>query len=283
MKLYTVQELVTLSENYLASKGCKTPRLDAEILLAHVLGMDRLHLYLNLERPLEKDEVDAYRQLIGRRGKRVPVAYLTGKKEFYGREFEVNESVLIPRPETEILIDQAVSVLKTMPSPRILDMCTGSGVIAITLAHLVPQAHVLAVDISSEALAIAKRNADRLGVGDQLSFLQSDMFTSLPQQQFDLVCANPPYIPSDDWENLDQEVKLEPKIALDGGQDGLDYYRIIIAKAPLYLTVGGTLIMEIGWNQGQAVTALAQARGFVNCRIVPDYAGKDRVVVMQWL
>ncbi|HKM16811.1 MAG: peptide chain release factor N(5)-glutamine methyltransferase [Firmicutes bacterium] len=281
-KLYTVQELVALSTTYLKGKGCQSPRLDAEVLMAHVLNSDRVHLYMNLDRPLEKGEVDAYRRLIGLRGRRTPVAYLTGSKEFYGLEFVVSEAVLIPRPETELLVGEALAMLESISNPRVFDLGTGSGVIAVTVAFHHKQASVLAVDISEAALEIARTNADRLQVADQLSFLQSDMFSRIPCEKFDLICANLPYIPSCDLENLDQEVRQEPIKALDGGQDGLDYYRILIEHAPGYLTAGGCALLEIGEGQRDTIVDLAAKRGYSQCLVKQDYAGKDRVVVLRW-
>jgi release factor glutamine methyltransferase len=207
---------------------------------------------------------------------------LTGRKEFYGRDFVVNEAVLLPRPETEILVDQALTLLQSKPEPQVLDIGTGSGVIAITLALQFKDARVIAVDISKEALELAELNADRLHAADRLSFLQSDMFSQVPAQAFDLICSNPPYIPSDNLEDLEQEVMREPKQALDGGRDGLDYYRILIEHAPNYLKAGGYLLVEIGWDQAGQILALAQRRGFGDCQVVQDYAGKDRVVIMKW-
>lgn len=281
-RLYTVQELITLSTHYLSEKGCASSRLDAEVLMAHVLNSDRVHLYMNLDRPLEKDEVDTYRRLIGLRGRRVPVAYLTGRKEFYGLEFWVSEAVLIPRPETELLVDEALTLLQAAASPRVLDLGTGSGVIGITIAFRLKQASVLAVDISAAALDIAQRNADRLQVADQLSFLQSDMFSRIPHEQFDLICANLPYIPTLELENLEQEVRQEPMLALDGGPDGLACYKRLIEEAPDYLAPGGHVLMEIGHDQRQAVAALAAARGYSSCLAKQDYAGRDRVVILKW-
>ncbi|MGB4265439.1 MAG: peptide chain release factor N(5)-glutamine methyltransferase [Limnochordia bacterium] len=281
-RLYTVQELVAISADYLSEKGCASPRLDAEVLMAHVLNSDRVHLYMNLDRPLEKGEVDAYRRLFGLRGRRIPVAYLTGRKEFYGLEFVVSEAVLIPRPETELLVDEALALLQAVPNPRILDLGTGSGVIGITLASRLQQASVLAVDISESALEIARINADRLQVADQLSFLQSDMFSQIPREPFDLICANLPYIPTSELENLEQEVRQEPKAALDGGPDGLGNYRILIRHAPDFLAKGGHVLMEIGHDQKQVVVDLAVERGFAECQVKQDYAGMDRVVIMRW-
>lgn len=280
--LYSVQELLVLSTQYLEQQGCASPRLDAELLLGHVLDLDRVHVYLNLARPLEIEEVDAYRRLIGLRGRRVPVAYLTGTKEFYAKEFKVTKDVLIPRPETEILVDQAVELAQQFSTPKVLDLGTGSGVIAITIAALCPAAQVLAVDISEDALKVAHENADHLGVADQLSFLHSDLFSQVPKEKYDVICSNPPYIPKADLARLEQEVLQEPQLALDGGDDGLDFYCQIIAIAPGYLAQGGYLIVEIGYDQAAAVLRLAQEHGFTGGQVIKDYAGHDRVVVWQW-
>lgn len=280
--LRIVRDLLALSTAYLEERGCDNPRLDAEVLMGHVLKVDRLHLYLNLDRPLETEEVDKYRCLIGLRGRRNPVAYLTGTKEFYSNEYKVTEDVLVPRPETELLVDQAVARIKTLDLPQVLDLGTGSGIIGVSIALLVPQSQVLAVDISQPALDIARENADRLGVTDQLSFLQSDMFEKIPERKFHLICSNPPYIPSLDLEMVEKEVQLEPQIALDGGPDGLDFYRTLTSEAPQYLHKGGFLILEIGYDQGKAIADLATVHGFSNCQILQDYAGNDRVVIMRW-
>lgn len=281
-KLRTVLELLNLGSGYLEQQGCPTPRLDAEVLLCHVLNMDRVQLYVNFDRPLEVSEIDQYRYLIGWRGRRVPVSYLLGKREFYSKEFKVTRDVLIPRPETEILVEQAIKLVQPFIMPRVIDLGTGSGVIAVSLALQISEIQVLAADISSQALAVAQENATLLGVKEKITFLQSDLFQKIPNDKYHLICSNPPYIPTKDLSTLEPEVRLEPKIALDGGIDGLDFYRRIIAQAPEYLISGGHLVLEIGWDQGAKVIELGRTAGFVNCQIIPDYAGKDRVVTLTW-
>lgn len=281
-KLRTVLELLNLGSGYLEQQGCPTPRLDAEVLLCHVLNMDRVQLYVNFDRPLEVSEIDQYRYLIGWRGRRVPVSYLLGKREFYSKEFKVTRDVLIPRPETEILVEQAIKLVQPFIMPRVIDLGTGSGVIAVSLALQISEIQVLAADISSQALAVAQENATLLGVEEKITFLQSDLFKKIPNDKYHLICSNPPYIPTKDLSTLEPEVRLEPKIALDGGIDGLDFYRRIIAQAPEYLISGGHLVLEIGWDQGAKVIELGRTAGFVNCQIIPDYAGKDRVVTLTW-
>ncbi|NLM24980.1 MAG: peptide chain release factor N(5)-glutamine methyltransferase [Firmicutes bacterium] len=281
-KLRTVLELLNLGSGYLEQQGCPTPRLDAEVLLCHVLNMDRVQLYVNFDRPLEVSEIDQYRYLIGWRGRRVPVSYLLGKREFYSKEFKVTRDVLIPRPETEILVEQAIKLVQPFIMPRVIDLGTGSGVIAVSLALQISEIQVLAADISSQALAVAQENATLLGVEEKITFLQSDLFQKIPNDKYHLICSNPPYIPTKDLSTLEPEVRLEPKIALDGGIDGLDFYRRIIAQAPEYLISGGHLVLEIGWDQGAKVIELGRTAGFVNCQIIPDYAGKDRVVTLTW-
>lgn len=285
-KQYTIQELLAISTQYLDEKGCASPRLDAELLLGHVLGMSRLDLYLNLQKPLTAQEVDAYRQCIGRRGRRIPVAYITGTKEFYSLEFKVTPAVLIPRSETELLVEEIVqaglSRLAAGKRPvRILDLGTGSGAVAVSVARQDPEFHVTAVDISPEALAVAQENAERLEVAEQIEFVESDLFSRI-NGLFDLICSNPPYITKKEMQELQPEVSFEPVQALDGGQDGLDFYRRIFREARHYLERPGEVMVEIGADQGQAVKVIAQQAGFEVEKVIPDYQGHDRVVVAVW-
>lgn len=280
--LPTARDLLALSTDYLAKQGCSSARLDAEVLLAHALQFDRVKLYMNIDRPLETEEIATYRRLIAYRGKRIPVAYLTGSKEFYNHTFVVNKHVLIPRPETELLVDQAVVLAGQFPMPQICEIGTGSGIIAVSIALKLPLARIWAVDVSQAALEIAKANADKLQVSDRITLVESNMFMNVPQQKYDVICSNPPYIPSEQLGKLAVELRYEPEIALDGGADGLDYLRSLIEQAPEYLLPGGFLITEIGFDQGSKVIELATESGFNYCRIVQDYAQKDRVVIMQW-
>ncbi len=278
----TVMKLISISADYLDKQGCVSSRLDAEVLLAHVLAMNRLQLYLNFDRPLETEEIDAYRQLIGLRARRTPVSYLIGKKEFYSRDFLVNSQVLIPRPETEILVEEALQLAKTISTPRILDLGTGTGIIGITLVLELLEGQIVASDVSKQALEVARENAIQHGVIDQIELVRSDLFGQLAGYTFDIICSNPPYIPTNIIYTLEQEVRQEPLSALDGGEDGLDYYRQILNQARDHLCDRGYLVLEIGWNQADAVKTLGEARGFSWHKTVSDYGGKDRVVVLQW-
>lgn len=280
----TVLELLRLTTSYLAGRGVDSPRLDAEVLLAHVLAMDRVGLYVNFDRPLELAEVDDYREAVARRGRREPVAYITGEKEFMGRPFAVSDAVLIPRPETELLAEAVLKDLRihgTAEPPRLLDMGTGSGIIAITLAILLPEALVTAVDLSAAALAIAASNADRHGVADRVRFVCSDLFARLPVgSRFHYIVSNPPYIPDSELRTLPPEVQKEPSLALSAGPDGLALIRRLVAEALSRLEPGGLLALEIGADQGAAVRELAGKLGYSSCEVLRDYAGHERVALL---
>jgi len=272
-KQYTIGELINLSAGYLQEKGCSSPRLDAELLLGHVLGVDRLSLYLNFDKPLTSREVDAYRGLIGRRGQRIPLAYLTKEREFYSLPLKVSEHVLIPRPETEFVVDKVLELVE--PGG------TGSGAIAVALACQDPDIQVTAVDISPEALEVARANAQRLEVAGQITFLESDLFQRV-SGTFQVICSNPPYIKRDDLGKLAPEIAYEPAVALEGGADGLDFYRRIFRQAASFLEEPGFVVLEIGWDQAREVRALGEEAGLTWLQTVQDYGGRDRVVVFQW-
>lgn len=280
-KQHTIGELINLSAGYLQEKGCSSPRLDAELLLGHVLGLDRLALYLNFDKPLNANEVTAYRSLIGKRGQRVPVAYLTGEREFYSLSLKVNEHVLIPRPETEFVVDKVLELIHPDTPVRILDLGTGSGAISLALAYQDPKFRITAVDISEDALAVAKENAKHLEVENQIQFIHGDLLEHV-QGTFSVICSNPPYIPKADLPKLAPELGVEPNLALDGGVDGLDFYRRILSQAASFLEQPGFVVFEIGWDQGESVRSLGEEAGFLWLETVADYAGKDRVVVFQW-
>lgn len=280
-KQYTIGELIHLSAEYLKEKGCSSPRLDAEVLLGHVLGLDRLSLYLNFDKPLTAQEVDAYRRLIGRRGQRVPVAYLTREREFFSLPLQVTEDVLIPRPETEFVVEKVLELLEPGRPAEILDLGTGSGAIALALACQDPGFRITAVDISQAALQVARANAQRLEVDNQVTFLESDLFQNVTGT-YKVICSNPPYIKRSELHKLAPEVTAEPVIALDGGADGLDFYRRIFDQAASYLEQPGFVVLEIGWDQAQAVRRLGEGAGFTWLETVQDYGGRDRVVVFQW-
>jgi release factor glutamine methyltransferase len=267
-----------------------TPRLDAELLLAHVLGLSRTDLYAHPERSLLAHQLAAYRALLDRRAQGEPLPYLTGHIEFYGLDMTVNAHVLIPRPETETLVDLALGKVEGLRSVlskvegrlSLADVGTGSGCIAIALAVHAPQARIMALDLSPDALDVARANAGRHGVADRITFLQSDLLAALPKA-VDLIVANPPYIAADEWPGLPREVREhEPQLALDGGPDGLDVIRRLLEQAPARLRPGGALLVEIGAGQGAAATRLArQLYPSADVAIQPDLAGRDRVLCVE--
>jgi release factor glutamine methyltransferase len=281
----TISSLLSRSTGYLREKGSTSPRLDAELLLAEVLGLTRVELYTNFEQPLNNDEVDAYRELVRRRGRGEPVAYIVGRAYFRNLTLRVSPAVLVPRPETEHVVDSALTFLMEGDwgphSPEVLDLGTGSGAIAVSLAAGFPEARITATDASSEALEIAAENARIEGAAGRVVLMESDLFDRLdPLHTFDLIVCNPPYISAEEWPTLPVDVRdHEPRHALYGGRDGLDFYRRLAAEAPQFLRPQGCLIMEIGHNQGVAVTELLRESGlFDSVDIEKDYAGHDRVV-----
>lgn len=255
----------------------KIERLDAEILLAYVLNCNRLKLYTDSEKNLSVDEVQKFQNLIEKRKKNIPVAYLIRNKEFFGLNFFVNENVLIPRPDTEILTQFAIENLSG--EKNFLDLCTGSGAICISICKFVKNAKCSAVDISENALKVAKFNAEKFGVEDRIKFFCGNLFEPIAEKNFDAIISNPPYIPTKDLKTLQAEVKNEPEIALDGGDDGLNFYREIIEKSPKFLKSGGFLAVEIGINQSEKIINLiAENKNFENAEIFKDLAGIDRVI-----
>jgi release factor glutamine methyltransferase len=259
---WTVRTLLTWMTQDFTALGLGTPRLDAELLLAHVLGCDRIRLYMDMDRPLSPTELAAARELVVRRRKREPVAYIRGEREFYRRAFEVTPAVLIPRPDTETLIERALALLPSDREARVLDLCTGSGAISVTLAAELPLATVLATDISEAALEVAARNAKRHAVNDRVQFHHGDLYAALPaNERFDLIAANPPYISDAAYATLAQDITAhEPRLALTSGADGLDVLRRLCAETEAWLVPGGTLLFEIGHDQAEAVQALLAAR-----------------------
>jgi release factor glutamine methyltransferase len=255
-------------------RGIWSARLEADLLVAHALGVKRIALFLDPERPLIDAELKAIRALVERRRAHEPIAYILGEREFYGRSFEVNADVLIPRPDTESVIESAKEYLRSAPAGRLLDLCTGSGAIAITLA-LESKREAVATDLSPRALAVARRNAERHGLA--LTLLEGDLFTAVPPAKFACITINPPYIPAADIAGLDADVRdHEPRLALDGGADGLDFYRRIAREVGPYLA--GGLFVEVGIQQAAAVGALFAEAGLHDVRAHKDLNGVDRVV-----
>lgn len=283
----TIADLLSKSAAWLKDKGCTSPRLDAELLLAEVLGMSRVDLYVKFDQPLIPSEIDSYREFIRRRAESEPVAYILGRAYFHNLEIKVNGSVLIPRPETEHLVAAAIEFLMEgdWPSPpEVLDLCTGSGAIAIAIAKGFPEADITASDASGEALALAAENATLTGVAPRIRFVQSDLFEDIdPVATYDLIVANPPYISAEEWDTLPRDVReFEPREALYGGTDGLDFYRLLAEQAPQQLKPLGGLVLETGSTQAVAVKDILEAVGhFKSVGVFQDYAGLDRVVAAQ--
>ena len=277
MQKKTVAEILKAATARLAAGKIENPRLDAEILLAHVLKWRRLNLYVNDEKILPLENILRFNELINLRLKNFPVAYLTKSKDFMGLSFAVNENVLIPRPETEILTEYVGENLRGSGEGIFADLGAGSGAICISILKFVKTARAAAVDISAEALEVAKFNAEKFCVADRINFYCGDLFAPL-EGKFNAIVSNPPYIPTGELENLQAEVKREPKSALDGGEDGLNFYRRIISDAPKFLVSGGLLAVEVGINQSVAVKNLFEAANFIDVEILKDLSGIDRVI-----
>jgi release factor glutamine methyltransferase len=275
----------------LLGAGIDSARLDAELLLGCALGMSREELMVAATKKVSVAESDRYEDLLRRRLNREPLAYITGQQEFWSLGFLVSGDVLVPRPETETLVERALKHLATInnrEAPRILELGTGSGAIAVALASELPEAEIVATEIAPAALQIARRNASRNGVSNAIRFLQGDLFTALDQElekEFDLIVSNPPYIPRGEIVHLEAEVsRWEPRAALDGGVDGLDFYRRIIEEAPGYLRQGGAVAVEIGAAIGSLVLALFRNNpAYGDTRVYQDYSGRDRVVIARTL
>jgi release factor glutamine methyltransferase len=275
-EVWTVLKLLRWTADYFNGRDIDSPRLAAELLLAETLGLDRVGLYLNFERPLQADELTAYRERVRRRARREPLAYILGRTEFWSLPFKVTPAVLIPRPDSELLVEVALPLLAG--AARVLDVGTGSGALAIALAHERPEWMVTAIDLSPEALAVAAENARSNGVAERVHCLSGDLAV-LPGGPFDLVVANPPYIPSGDLAALMPEVRdFEPHLALDGGRDGLEAYRALTRQAGAVLAPGGWLLVEVGLGQVANVQELFAAAGLTEIFTARDLAGIERVV-----
>lgn len=283
---WTIEKLITWTKQYFSARGIDTPRLDAEVLLSHVLGKDRMYLYVHFDQPLEGEELARYREAVKRRAQRQPVAYITRHKEFMGLDFTVSPAVLIPRPDTEILAETVLERLNASdapPEPSLLDIGTGSGALIISILAKLPAARGTAVDISEAALEIAADNARRHNVADRLTLLCGDLYSVVGNQRFDVILSNPPYIPTQEIDGLEPEVHCEPVIALDGGQDGLDCYRRLLLGCSRHLNTGGFIALEAGAGQAQVIAGLAAGiDGLAVSEIRKDYSGIERVVVVTY-
>ena len=301
----TVLEVIQKSAEFLARKNVDSPRLQTELLLAHLLKLPRMKLYLNFDRTLSDAELDAVRALVKRRGQREPLQHIVGSTSFCGLEMAVNRNVLVPRPETELLAEAGWDFLNSLRGCRreaaqtepiaidqslrtlavtALDFGTGSGCIAIALAVKCPGARIMALDASAVALAVAKQNADRNGVSERIEFFRGDGFAALPSGfRFDLLVSNPPYIPSAEIATLQTEVRdFDPHGALDGGPDGLDFYRLLAAQAGPWLQPGGKIMLEFGDGQAAAIRKFFAAPGWSVEAVQMDYTQRDRILIARW-
>ncbi len=273
-------ELLEKSCEYLEKHGIANSRIETEYIFAHVLGCKRMMLKLNFSKKLSDDEKESIRKLLlDRVKKRKPLQYLLGYEEFFGYRFNVNESVLIPRPETELLVEQCINLLYGVKNPKILDIGVGSGAIAITLAKEMDESAVLGVDISDAALEVANGNME-LNNAKNVKFIKSDVFSNVNYHEFDLIVSNPPYIPEHEYVGLMPEVRLhEPKLALTAEKEGYYFYEKISKEAPTYLKTGGYLAFEVGYNQAGKVRDIMEENGFENVVIVRDYEKIERMVI----
>jgi release factor glutamine methyltransferase len=287
---WTVRRLLEWTSGFFTRKNVDAPRLSAELLLAHVLSVPRIKLYTDYERVLVQRDLTAFRSLVQRAGEQEPIAYLTGKAYFFNLEFEVGPGVLIPRPDTETLVENVLQLARNTPgfeAPRVLDLCTGSGCIAAAVAQRLKSATVLATDKSDTAVATAKRNLQRLGLSDRVTVEQGDLYEPLSRvvdaAPFHLILSNPPYVPTGDLEKLDRNVRdYEPREALDGGIDGLMLHRRILEGAVDRLVPGGRIYLEIAYDQGPGSREAASPYAALDdVRILKDYAGHDRVLTAQ--
>lgn len=277
----TIGEALAHSRKMLENHGIPDPETDSLLLVSHVTGMDMLMTRLEKNRPLTQEQEQRLSSLLLSRTRRKPLQYILCEQWFYGRCFFVDENVLIPRQETESLCSLGINFLKKRPGGTVLDLCTGSGAIAVTLAAECPSAQVFASDLSEKALGVAAKNAAQNQA--DVVFYQGDLFSALPHSlRFDLILSNPPYIPTEDCKTLQDEVMQEPTMALDGGRDGLDFYRRIAVESTGFLNPGGGLMVEIGFDQGEAVSRLFTEAGFTSVQVHKDLYGQQRIVTGIW-
>lgn len=278
---WTVKRLLTWTADFLKKKGSESPRLDAEVLLSHVLSWPRVQLYTHFEQEVEEGARSAFRELVKKRAEGAPVAYLVGRKEFFSLPMIVSPAVLIPRPDTETAVVVALDCLKGKHAPRVVDVGTGSGCLALAIAKHHPTAQIIAIDFSGEALAVARQNAEVLGLGQRVEFREGDVLAPVgDEDSFDLIVSNPPYIPSGDIAGLEAGVRdFEPRLALDGGPDGLLMVGRLIEEAHRLLKPDGDLVLEIGADQEAPVRALIVSRGgFAPSTTIRDAANHPRVI-----
>jgi release factor glutamine methyltransferase len=279
--MITVLEVIKLSTEYLQKKGVESPRVNAEILLAEILKCKRLDLYLAFDKPLAEKELSDYREAIRKRGLRIPLQYIIGDVEFYGLKLLVNESVLIPRPETELLVEKIINDSSKSQNIKVLDIGVGSGNISLSILKNISNANVVAIDISELALQIAKKNAELNLLQDRIEFKICDIMNNSLNEldKFDLIVSNPPYVSENDYETLEPELKMyEPKIALTDNSNGISFYKKIIEVSDKILKKPGKLFFELGMGQSLQVKTLFEQKGFSNINISKDYSGTDRII-----
>ena len=279
----TVLEAIQKSAEFLGKKNVESPRLQVELLLAHLLKMPRMKLYLNFERVLSSSETNALREFVKRRGQREPLQHIVGSTSFCGYEIAVNSHALVPRPETELLAEEGWKFITARHSSLVtaLDFGTGTGCIAIALAAKYPSAKIVATDISPDAIALAKENAVKNSVAERIEFLQADGFATVPKNApFDLIISNPPYIPSPEIETLQPEVRdFDPRAALDGGADGLNFYRMLAAKTKSFLKPDGKIMLEFGDGQADAIKSIFENEKWIVEAVKEDYSQRARILI----
>ncbi|HBQ22055.1 MAG: protein-(glutamine-N5) methyltransferase, release factor-specific [Deltaproteobacteria bacterium GWA2_38_16] len=277
---WTVLKLIEWTDAYLKKQGILKARLESEMLLAHVLHKKRIDLYVAFDRVVSEAELASLKGLIQRRSRKEPIQYILGTQEFWSLPFKVGPGVLIPRPETECLVEEALKILGPL---HILDLGTGSGVIPIALAKEIPEAKFYAVDISDKALEYARENATTHHVLERIQFQKSDLFSSIPKdQKFDVILSNPPYISTGEWNGLETQIKeFEPKEALLAGEEGIEVHRRILKEAPQYLKSEGAVILEIAPHQASLLKEyVVREKVFKHFEIVKDYGHKDRILIV---
>jgi release factor glutamine methyltransferase len=273
----TLGEVLRLSTAHLERHGSPTARLDAELLISHALGLGRVELYTGFERPLSEDELAVCRELVARRARREPVAYVLGRWGFRGLDLEVDRRVLVPRPETELVVDRCLALLEGVAGPDVLDVGTGSGAIALALASEVPEARIFGCDVSEEALDVARANGERLGI--DVDWFVSDLLAGIDGRRFQLVASNPPYVAAGEINGLEPEVRdWEPRRATVAGETGLEVIERLVAAAPAALDLGGALVLEVGAGQAGSVAQLLESAGFSVGGRDRDHAGIERIV-----
>ncbi len=276
---WTVKRLLDWTRDYLAQKGASSPRREAEELLAHLLDTRRLDLYLDLQRPLTREELERFKALVKRRTRGEPIQYITGRQGFWKHEFLVKPGVLIPRPESEILVQAVLEGLKGREAPIILDVGTGTGCLIVSILADLPGARGIALDIDPGALALTRINASRIKVAERLHLVQGDLLGPFKRESFDAIVSNPPYIAAEEWDTLPGEVRLhEPQKALQGGEKGLYYISRLVAHGWEYLKPGGLIVIEMGWKQKEKVKVLFKGKPYTDIGFLTDLGGRNRAV-----